>query len=68
MSGLDNEVEILFFAKGSTLASAGELSTGKSMDFGLEAQCSRRLQVYFMLLKDFLTSSCLLKTHRPPIR
>lgn len=29
MSGLDNEVEILFFAAGSTLAKAGELNTGK---------------------------------------
>ncbi|KAJ7492149.1 hypothetical protein FB451DRAFT_1336165 [Mycena latifolia] len=28
MSGLDNEVEILFFAAGSTLAKAGELNTG----------------------------------------
>ncbi|KAJ7070555.1 hypothetical protein C8F01DRAFT_1013282 [Mycena amicta] len=28
MSGLDNEVEILFFAAGSTLARAGELNTG----------------------------------------
>ncbi|KAJ7292813.1 hypothetical protein C8J57DRAFT_1444263 [Mycena rebaudengoi] len=28
MSGLDNEVEILFFAAGSTLATAGELNTG----------------------------------------
>ncbi|RDB28383.1 Lysophospholipase NTE1 [Hypsizygus marmoreus] len=28
MSGLDNEVEILFFAKGSTLAKAGETNTG----------------------------------------
>ena len=30
MSGLDNEVEILYFAAGSTLAKAGELNTGKS--------------------------------------
>lgn len=29
MSGLDNEVEILFFAAGSTLAKAGELNTGR---------------------------------------
>jgi lysophospholipid hydrolase len=29
MSGLDNEVEILFFAAGSTLARAGELNTGE---------------------------------------
>lgn len=28
MSGLDNEVEILFFAAGSTLAKAGDLNTG----------------------------------------
>jgi lysophospholipid hydrolase len=28
MSGLDNEVEILYFAAGSTLAKAGELNTG----------------------------------------
>ncbi|KAJ7982797.1 hypothetical protein DFH06DRAFT_1171588 [Mycena polygramma] len=28
MSGVDNEVEILFFAAGSTLAKAGELNTG----------------------------------------
>ncbi|TFK41896.1 hypothetical protein BDQ12DRAFT_677345 [Crucibulum laeve] len=28
MSGLDNEVEILFYAAGSTLAKAGELNTG----------------------------------------
>ncbi|KAJ7103059.1 hypothetical protein B0H15DRAFT_810792 [Mycena belliarum] len=28
MSGLDNEVEILFFAAGTTLAKAGELNTG----------------------------------------
>jgi lysophospholipid hydrolase len=30
MSGLDNEVEILFFSAGSTLVKAGERSTGKS--------------------------------------
>jgi lysophospholipid hydrolase len=29
MSGLDNEVEILYFAAGSTLAKAGELNTGE---------------------------------------
>jgi lysophospholipid hydrolase len=29
MSGLDNEVEMLFFAAGSTLARAGEVNTGK---------------------------------------
>jgi lysophospholipid hydrolase len=28
MSGLDNELEILFFAAGSTLAKAGEMNTG----------------------------------------
>lgn len=31
MSGLDNEVEILFFAAGSTLAKAGELNTGEML-------------------------------------
>lgn len=31
MSGLDNEVEILFFAAGSTLAKAGERNTGNSL-------------------------------------
>lgn len=31
MSGLDNEVEILFFAAGSTLAKAGERNTGNSI-------------------------------------
>lgn len=30
MSGLDNEVEILFFSAGSTLVKAGERNTGKS--------------------------------------
>ena len=30
MSGLDNEVEILFFPAGSILAKAGETNTGKS--------------------------------------
>ncbi len=30
MSGLDNEVEMLYFAAGSTLAKAGELNTGSS--------------------------------------
>jgi lysophospholipid hydrolase len=30
MSGLDNEVEILFFSAGSTLVKAGERSTGKT--------------------------------------
>lgn len=30
MSGLDNDVEILFFSAGSTLVKAGERSTGKS--------------------------------------
>jgi len=29
LSGLDNEVEILFYAAGSTLAKAGEVSTGR---------------------------------------
>ncbi|KAF7347414.1 Lysophospholipase NTE1 [Mycena venus] len=33
MSGLDNEVEILFFAAGSTLAKAGELNTGLFYEF-----------------------------------
>lgn len=33
MSGLDNEVEILFFASGSTLAKAGERNTGKIIHF-----------------------------------
>lgn len=36
MSGLDNEVEILFFAAGSTLARAGELDAGKRLDFLLK--------------------------------
>lgn len=31
MSGLDNEVEILFFAAGSTLAKAGERNTGNTV-------------------------------------
>jgi lysophospholipid hydrolase len=31
MSGLDNEVEILFFAAGSTLAKAGERNTGNNL-------------------------------------
>lgn len=30
LSGLDNEVEILFYAAGTTLAKAGELNTGQS--------------------------------------
>lgn len=29
LSGLDNEVEILFYAAGTTLAKAGELNTGE---------------------------------------
>ena len=68
MSGLDNEVEILFFAKGSTLARAGELSTGTSQDFGLKAQHSGCVQVYSMSLKDFLTSFYLLRTPQLPTR
>lgn len=68
MSGLDNEVEILFFAKGSTLARAGELNTGKSTNFGLEAQYSGCFQACSMLLKDSLTFSCLLRTPQLPIR
>jgi len=34
MSGLDNEVEILFFAAGSTLAKAGERNTGQLFIMG----------------------------------
>jgi len=37
MSGLDNEVEILFFAAGSTLAKAGERNTGKNLLHGMLA-------------------------------
>ena len=35
MSGLDNEVEILFYAAGSTLAKAGERNTGKNLFHGM---------------------------------
>jgi lysophospholipid hydrolase len=37
MSGLDNEVKILFFAAGSTLAKAGELNTGEFRIFRLNS-------------------------------
>jgi lysophospholipid hydrolase len=37
MRGLDNEVEILFFATGSTLAKAGERNTGLSIIIKLPA-------------------------------
>jgi lysophospholipid hydrolase len=33
MSGLDNEVEILFYPAGSTLASAGEINTGRLAEY-----------------------------------
>jgi lysophospholipid hydrolase len=35
MSGLDNEVEVLFFAAGSTLAKAGERNTGNNLLHGM---------------------------------
>lgn len=37
LSGLDNEVEILFYAAGTTLAKAGEMNTGADIDIVSDA-------------------------------
>lgn len=56
MSGLDNEVEILFFAAGSTLARAGERNTG-AVSF-LHARCRSRSHLLspglFYVIEGFL--------------
>jgi lysophospholipid hydrolase len=58
MSGLDSDVEILYFAAGSTLVKAGERNAGKHH----EVHCSLfhvPLQVYFLSLMGSWTFYCL---------
>jgi hypothetical protein len=54
MSGLDNEVEMLFFPAGSYLARAGESNTGEHMAINVN-NYQHSLQVFSMLSRVFWT-------------
>lgn len=54
LSGLDNEVEILFFPAGSVLARAGERNTGKLLIFEYGTFSSKRSSGLFYVIEGFL--------------
>lgn len=55
MSGLDNDVEILFFAAGSTLAKAGERNTGSCIYLSLSMLNSALFSIgLFYVIEGFL--------------
>lgn len=76
LSGLDNEVEILFFPAGSLLAKAGERNTGQCGEATSLNICLKVSQGSFMSSKASWTSCCLspqvriwtLRKSRPPTR
>lgn len=54
MSGLDNEVEILFFSAGSVLAKAGERNTGKFQGSATDLKPTYHLLGLFYVIEGFL--------------
>jgi len=49
LSGLDNEVEILFYAAGTTLARAGEMNTGAGIVTVSDTLCSLTLGLFYVI-------------------
>ncbi|KAG6846048.1 hypothetical protein H0H87_006412 [Tephrocybe sp. NHM501043] len=49
MSGLDNEVEILFFAAGSTLAKAGELNAGEWLSVLMKFDAHSSVGLFYVI-------------------
>lgn len=60
MRGLDNEVEILYYAAGSTLVKAGEVNAGEFITIvPIVLSIHPGMQVCSTLSKDFWTFCCL---------